>query len=265
MSAEDSPRQFTEHSLLDHLLELRTRLMVCVLAWLACSALAYIGREELLRVLAEPLAGAFAQPGSKRMIFTGLPEAFMTLVKLSLFAGFMLAFPIIAWQLYRFLAPGLYKTERRAVLPFMLAAPVLFYAGSALAYFYIFPLAWEFFVAFEMPAAGVGGLPVELEAKLNEYLGLVISMILAFGLAFQLPLGLVLMMRAGLVQVATLAKGRRYAVVILLATAAILTPPDIVSQVGLFAALYGLYEAAIVAGTWLLRHRAGQGEPEASE
>ncbi len=234
-------------SLLDHLSELRRRLLIALLAWLGCSGLAYGVVGGILQFLAEPLAQAFDDPSSKRMIFTGLPEAFVTYIKLSLFAGFLLAFPIIVAQLYRFIAPGLYRTEKRAVVPFLIAAPLLFYAGAALAYYYIFPLAWQFFVAFELPQTGQG-LPVELEARLSEYLGLVTSMVLAFGLAFQLPLALVLMVKAGLIQVATLAKGRRYAVVALLCAAAILTPPDIISQVGLFVALYGLYEVAIVAG-----------------
>jgi sec-independent protein translocase protein TatC len=142
------------------------------------------------------------------------------------------------------------------VIPFLVAAPVLFYSGAALAYFYIFPLAWKFFVGFEMLGAGEGSLPVELETKLSEYLALVTSMILAFGIAFQLPLALVLLIRAGLLTTQQLVSGRRYAVVALLIVAAVLTPPDIFSQIGLFVPLYTLYEVAIIAGRMVEKQRA---------
>lgn len=226
-----------------------------MLAWVACSAVAYVYAGAIMHFLAAPLADAFTSPGGKRLIFTGLPEAFLANVKIAMFAGIFAAFPVIAAQLYRFIAPGLYHHERRAVLPFVIAAPMLFYAGAALAYYYIFPAAWKFFVAFEMPSApdASGGLPVELEARLSEYLGLVTSVVLAFGLAFQLPLALLLLVRAGLVSAQSLKRGRRYAIVALLIAAAVLTPPDIISQVGLFAALYVLYEAALWAAVLMER------------
>jgi sec-independent protein translocase protein TatC len=245
-----------QDSVLGHLGELRNRLIVSVLAWLACSALCYSMVGTILEWLTAPLADAFTNPEHRRLIYTSLPEAFVTYIKLSLFAGFLLAFPLIVTQLYRFIAPGLYRTERRAVLPFLAAAPLLFYAGAALAYFYIFPLAWKFFVGFEMLGGSAEGLPVELETKLSDYLALVTSMILAFGIAFQLPLALVLLIRAGMLTTLQLRRGRRYAVVILLTAAAILTPPDIFSQIGLFVPLYGLYEIAIIAGRGVERRQS---------
>lgn len=243
-------------SLISHLAELRKRLLISVCVWLGCAVVCYLMIEPIMAFLTKPLASAFADDTGKRMIFTSLPEAFTTYIKLSMFAGFLLAFPVIAAQLYRFVAPGLYKTEKYAVLPFVIAAPVLFYAGAALAYFFVFPLAWQFFASFEISALGNAGLPVELEAKISEYLALVRSVVLAFGLAFQLPLALTLMVRAGLLHTATLAKGRRYAVIVMLTAAAVLTPPDIISQIGLFGALYLLYEAAILAGRIVEKKRA---------
>ena len=244
-------------SILGHLQELRNRLIISILAWLVCSGVSYWCIQPILSFLTEPLADAFPHAEHRRLIFTGLPEAFVTYVKLSLFVGFLAAFPIIVMQLYRFIAPGLYRTERRAVIPFLAAAPILFYSGAALAYFYIFPLAWKFFVSFELPTFSAGaGLPIELETRLSEYLALVTSMVLAFGIAFQLPLALVLLIRAGLVSTAQLTKGRRYAIVILLIVAAVLTPPDVFSQIGLFIPLYGLYEIAIIAGRRVEKRRS---------
>lgn len=247
--------ELPQDSLLGHVVELRKRLLVSLCVWLGCALICYVMIEPIMAFLTQPLADAFAEGEAKRMIFTSLPEAFTTYIKLSMFTGFLLAFPVIATQLYRFLAPGLYKDEKHAVLPFMIAAPLLFYAGAALAYFFVFPMAWKFFASFEMTALGAGGLPIELEAKISEYLALVRSVVLAFGLAFQLPLALTLLVRAGLLTVDTLAKGRRYAIVIMLTAAAVLTPPDIISQIGLFGALYLLYECAIIASRMVEKRR----------
>jgi sec-independent protein translocase protein TatC len=245
-------------SILNHLRELRNRLIISILAWLMCSGVSYWFIQPILAFLTAPLAEAFPHAEHRRLIFTGLPEAFVTYITLSLFVGFMVAFPIIVMQLYRFIAPGLYRTERRAVIPFLAAAPLLFYAGAALAYFYIFPLAWKFFVGFELLPINAGaGLPIELETRLSEYLALVTSMVLSFGIAFQLPLALVLLIRAGLISTAQLTKGRRYAIVILLTIAAVLTPPDVFSQIGLFIPLYTLYELAIIAGRRVEKRRDG--------
>ncbi len=248
--------ELAQQSLYTHLAELRTRLIYSILAWLMTSVLSYLMISHIMQFLTVPLAAAYASPESKRLIFTSLPEAFVTYIKLAMISGVFFAFPIIVWQLYRFIAPALYAREKRATIPFLVAAPLLFYAGAALAYFYIFPAAWKFFVSFEMLANPVqGGLAVELEAKLSEYLSLISGIIIAFGISFQLPLVLLLMIKAGVLDVASLKKARRYAIIGLLIIAAILTPPDIFSQIGLFVPLYGLYEIAIFIGGFMQKSR----------
>lgn len=239
----------TKHNVVSHLTELRNRMLIGLAVWIGASIACYLVVEHVLYWLTLPLQEAFANPQDKRLIFTSLPEAFLTYLSLAFFSGFLVAFPVLAFQLYRFVAPGLYRHERHVVLPFVIAAPLLFYLGAALAYFYIFPAAWKFFVSFELSGQG-GALPVELEAKLGEYLNLIMSIICAFGLAFQLPIILLLMIRAGMIRTATLRSGRRYAIVILLIIAAFLTPPDVLSQLGLFSALYALYEVAIMMGRY---------------
>jgi sec-independent protein translocase protein TatC len=235
-----------------HLAELRNRLIYSILAWLIAASISYIMIADIMQWLTAPLAAAYESPESKRLIFTSLPEAFLTYIQLAMISGFF-SFPVIVWQLYRFIAPALYARERRATLPFLIAAPCLFYAGAALAYFYIFPAAWKFFVSFEMLASPSidGGLPIELEAKLSEYLSLISGIIIAFGVSFQLPLVLLLLIKAKVVDVATLKRSRRYAIVGLLIVSAVLTPPDIISQIGLFVPLYALYEFAIFAGKFI--------------
>jgi sec-independent protein translocase protein TatC len=239
-------------SLYAHLAELRNRLVYSILAWLVAASISYLMIADIMQWLTAPLAAAYASPESKRLIFTSLPEAFVTYIHLAMISGFFFAFPVIVWQLYRFIAPALYVRERRATLPFLIAAPCLFYMGGLLAYFYIFPAAWKFFVSFEILTNPMqGGLAVELEAKLSEYLSLISGIIIAFGISFQLPLVLLLLIKAKVVDVATLKRSRRYAIVGLLIVSAVLTPPDIISQIGLFVPLYALYESAIFAGKFV--------------
>lgn len=250
--------------LIDHLVELRTRLMwsfaaLCI-AFVAC----YFVAEEIYAFLVRPLAELVEGQEGRRLIYTALHEAFFTHLKVAFFAAFCLSFPIIAGQLWAFIAPGLYRNEKRAFLPFLFATPVLFAAGAALVYYLIFPLAWRFFLSFESPAAE-GMLAIQLEPKVNEYLSLVMKLIFAFGLSFQLPVVLMLMARVGLVTSTGLAEKRKYAVVLTFAAAALLTPPDIISQIGLGIPILLLYEISIILARMVERKRAARMAAEEEE
>jgi sec-independent protein translocase protein TatC len=250
-----------ELPLLDHLIELRNRLMYSCAAILAGFLFCYFFAEDIYGFLVQPLADIYQGEAGRRMIYTGLAEAFFTYIKVAFWAGTFLTFPIVATQLWLFIAPGLYRKEKRAFLPFLMATPVLFFAGGAMAYYFIFPLAWRFFISFETPASETA-LPIELEARVSEYLSLVMKMIFAFGLAFQLPVALTLMGRVGLITADQLAKNRKFAIVGIFAAAAIITPPDVISQVGLAIPILALYEASIFAVRLIERRRA---EAEARE
>jgi sec-independent protein translocase protein TatC len=240
--------------LIAHLLELRARFMRVGVAWLVATLVCYLFAAEIYQFFLQPLAGAFGENSSHRLIATSLPETFLTYLKLSLYGGFFVAFPVVATQVYLFIAPGLYKHEKQLIAPYLIAAPFLFFLGAAMAYFYVMPKAWEFFLSFEIPA-GEGVVPLVVEAKVSEYIGLVMHIVLAFGLAFQLPVLLTLLIRFGMMKTETLARGRRYAVVILLSIAAVITPPDILSQILLFIPLYALYELSILLGRGIERRR----------
>jgi sec-independent protein translocase protein TatC len=238
--------------LIEHLMELRQRLLWSVGAFFLAFAICYYFSTQIYGFLAQPLANVLYEQGGgdRRMIFTALYEAFFTYLKVAFFGAIFFSFPIWATQLWLFIAPGLYRSEKRTIMPFLVASPVLFLAGAALAYYFIFPLAWHFFISFETPA-GAGTVPIQLEAKVSEYLSLVMHMILAFGLAFQMPVGLVLLCKVGILNVAALRKGRRYAIVAMFVVAAIITPPDVISQVGLAVPLILLYEISILFAAWM--------------
>ena len=243
-----------ETPLITHLIELRGRIMRSVAVWLLATGLCYLFAADIYQFLLQPLADVFAGDDTHKLIATSLTETFVTYIKLAVYGGFFVAFPYIATEAYLFIAPGLFKHERRMLAPYLVTAPLLFFAGAALAYWFVMPKAWQFFVSFEIPR-GEGGLPLQIEAKVSEYLGLVMHIVLAFGLAFQLPIILTLLIRVGVLQTEMLARGRRYAVVILLTIAAFITPPDILSQVLLFIPLYALYECSIVVGRAIERRR----------
>jgi sec-independent protein translocase protein TatC len=251
----DEETEDTKMPLLDHLVELRRRLVYSFIAVTVLFFICYYFSAAIYAFLVQPLADILAtMGGNRRMIYTSLHEAFFTYIKVACFAALFLAFPFIASQVWMFMAPGLYKNEKRAFLPFLVATPVLFFLGGALVYYLIFPLAWKFFLGFES-AGGDGTLAIQLEAKVDQYLSLVMQLIFAFGLCFELPVVITLLARAGMVSSAGLAAKRRYAIVLAFVVAAILTPPDVISQIGLAIPTILLYEVSILCARLVERNR----------
>ncbi len=240
--------------LLDHLIELRSRLVRCVLALAVAFGVCLYFANPILGFLVQPLVDAFP-PGKGHLIFTKLYEVFFVQLKVALFAGFFVSFPIIANQLWAFVAPGLYAREKKAFLPFLIATPILFTAGASLAYFVVMPTAFRWFLGFQGPA---GGLQIEALPAADDYLSLVMQFILAFGVSFLLPVLLLLLNRAGIVTRKQMAGARRYVIVLVFAAAAILTPPDPGSQLLLAIPLMLLFEGAL-AIMWLGERRAKKG------
>ena len=247
----------TQAPLIDHLIELRTRLVRCVFALVLAFAGCLYFADPILGFLIQPLKDAFPD-GEGQLIFTRLYEVFFVELKVALFAGFCIAFPVVANQLWAFVAPGLYAKEKRAFLPFLFATPILFLAGASLAYFIVMPTAFQWFLGFEGEA---GGLKIEALPAANEYLDLVMRFILAFGISFLLPVLLLLLHRAGIVTRSQLVGVRRYVIVGVVALAAVVTPPDPGSQLLLAIPLLLLFEGSLL----LMRLLDGRQKPDCSD
>lgn len=249
---QDDPIDDKPMPLLDHLIELRRRLIWSAAAFLVCFIGAYYISGDIYYFLAEPLAKVLRDQGmaDPHLVYTQLYEAFFTKIKVAFFGGAFVSFPIVAIQIWLFVAPGLYRSEKRALMPFLLATPILFTMGAALAYYFVFPFAWKFFASFQDKTGG-GGMPIEMLPRVSEYLDLVMKLIFAFGITFQLPVALTLLAKVGITSSAQLKRFRRYAYVGMFVIAAVLAPPDVITQTGLAVPLIALYEISILSARWV--------------
>ena len=239
--------QNKDEGFISHLTELRKRLIQSFVCLLVLFVICYIFSEEIYNFLVAPYAEAVKNSEiQRRLIFTALQETFLTYIKVSFFTAFFFTSPFILIQIWKFIAPGLYEHEKSAIMPYLVVTPILFLLGGMLVYYLIMPLAIKFFLSFESTGITTS-LPIQLEAKVNEYLSLVMKLIFAFGLSFQLPVVLSLLARVGFVDSEFLKPRRKYVVIIIFTAAAILTPPDPITQIGLAIPLLILYELSIIS------------------
>ena len=236
-----------QSSFIGHLTELRSRLIKSFVYLFIFFIICYLFAENIYAFLVQPYAEAVKNDEvNRRLIFTALHETFITYLKVAFFTSMFVTSPIILIQIWKFIAPGLYKNEKKALLPYLIFTPTLFLLGGMLVYYLIMPLAIKFFLSFET-SAQINSLPIQLEAKVNEYLSLIMRLIFAFGISFQLPVLLSLLARVGFIDSEYLIKRRKYVVIIIFAVAAILTPPDPITQIGLGIPLLILYELSILS------------------
>ena len=242
-----------EMSLIDHITELRKRLLWSFVYILIIFIICFYFADDLFSFLAYPLVNLLDTDNGQGFIYTALQEAFFTELKIAFFFALFFSFPLVAIQIWKFIAPGLYKNEKKAFLPFLLATPVLFFAGGSIVYYLIAPVAWKFFLSYQN--LNSNGIPIRLEAKMSEYLSLMMRFIFAFGIAFQLPVVLGLLAKANLVSYVSLKKFRKYAIVIAFLAAAFLTPPDPFSQISLALPIIILYEISILIAKRIQRNQ----------
>lgn len=234
-----------QQTLQQHLVEMRQRLTYIIIYFLLSFIFCYIFIEPIYNFLLEPLSQIYGSNSDKRMIYTGLAEAFITYLRLSFLSAIFLTLPFLLIQFYLFLAPGLYQKEKKLLLSLLTMSPLLFLFGAILIYYFVFPLAFKFFVSFEA-IGNAGNMAIELEARISEYLNLVVKLIFAFGLAFQLPILLIILVKIDFLSIASLKTKRKYLILFIFILAAILTPPDIFSQIFLALPMILLYEVAII-------------------
>ncbi|GGD87127.1 Sec-independent protein translocase protein TatC [Aureimonas endophytica] len=248
--------------LIEHLIELRRRLIWSLLGFFVAFVICFFFAKPIFNLLIIPYQTASGwagiPPDQVELIYTAPQEFFFTQVKIAAFGGFFLAFPVIAIQVYKFVAPGLYRSERDAFLPFLVATPLLFLLGAALVYFFFTPMVMWFFLSQQQSGEVPGQAAIQLLPRVSEYLSLIMGLIFAFGLVFQLPVVTSLMVRAGLLSAQGLAEKRKWAIVLAFIAAAVLTPPDPMSQIGLAVPTILLYEIAIITARMIERKRAGQ-------